>query len=342
MYYYRMDTGCRVRVALLLSVLQLVYFGRADIVSGGADAWSMVTTLNEADGESFKTFVQPLVEMSANAYRYPYVHAIPGWTQLDAVAPVHGGMHAILYKEDFDSNRMVISFRGTDTSGDESSLADQCADSLLWRMKSGASPNAPDCSSFSNETLDYYKQALEFSEKVIKTYPDASLLLTGHSLGAGLALLVTASVDVSPSLPVVAFSSPGIKQTLQLKHLKLSAEQERSLYLISDEWDEVMQTTWEDQVGTTCLYSTPKNSNCEVCFDSVNDSTSWQRLPPHLQKATPNEDSDPEVERIPGFTNACWTCFLETHILKHVIALVNLGVKPICEFHTSEALVSSI
>lgn len=66
---------------------------------GGVGVWDDdVKSLEFLDGGLFKSFVHPLVEMVANAYRAPGAKPIPGWSLVDTVAPIHGGMHAVVYK----------------------------------------------------------------------------------------------------------------------------------------------------------------------------------------------------------------------------------------------------
>ncbi|KAL2652951.1 hypothetical protein R1flu_021079 [Riccia fluitans] len=338
---------CWVQAAVFVVALQLVYLGGVSTLDQVKDDWEPVMTLAEEDGEGFKAFVKPIVEITANSYRYPAVKPVEGWTLIDAVAPEHGGMHATLYQENGDSKRMVLSFRGTDISGDESSMADLCADELLWIPKPGAGPVGENCSRFSSETIDYYKQAVDYTEKVMCTYPDSSLLLTGHSLGAGLALVVTATLEVSPSLPVVAFSAPGIANFLERRSMTLGESQAKRVFTISDMWDEIVRTTWEDQVGTTCLYPTDQVKVCNICFDETGgkQTTQMQCDVQNLdckEEEKSTDKSQLSINRIPGFTDACWMCFLETHILKRVMKLVDLGVRPVCEFHATESAITSV
>lgn len=69
----------------------------------GEDGWnSIITGLTEFDGPTFRDQVaEPLVELSANAYRYPDVIEVPGWipsAKVAPIAPVGGGMHALVYE----------------------------------------------------------------------------------------------------------------------------------------------------------------------------------------------------------------------------------------------------
>ncbi|KAJ7554193.1 hypothetical protein O6H91_06G130200 [Diphasiastrum complanatum] len=338
--------------------------------------WDWIATLDRLDGSEFRQIAWPLVQISANAYRYPKQVAVEGWSvasQVLPLAPLHGGAHAVVYEEQAQAEegrvheggaaavtgkgkRVVLAFRGTDLSGDEGSIADMCADLILFGEDSRVVPMPTDCSKFSNETLDYFSQALNFTRKVIDAYPDSPLLLTGHSLGATLAILVSAALSDSCLLPVVAFSAGGPKNILSKHLLQLEADKQHKVFVISDEWDEVMRTSWKKQVGTFCYYETNIPVACEVCF--------WKKpLPP--SKRHTSDDVKPflmpklfdkplnsrstfatsELEHFPQnvllnsqFSSpineniACLDCFFRTHYLKHVMGLVAAGTQPVC-FH---------
>lgn len=73
--------------------------------SQAENAWnSIIAGLSKLDGPAFRDQVAaPLVEMSANAYRYPDQASveIPGWvvsTNVAPVAPAEGGVHAHVYE----------------------------------------------------------------------------------------------------------------------------------------------------------------------------------------------------------------------------------------------------
>ncbi|KAJ7554186.1 hypothetical protein O6H91_06G129800 [Diphasiastrum complanatum] len=331
--------------------------------------WDWIATLDRLDGSEFRQIAWPLVQISANAYRYPRQAAVEGWTVASRVlplAPLHGGAHAVVYEEQAQTEegrlhegvaltgkgkRVVVSFRGTDLSGGEGSSADLCADLILFGPDSIVVPVPQDCSKFSNETLDYFSQALNFTRKVMDAYPDSPLLLSGHSLGATLAILVSAALSDLCLLPVVAFSAPGPENVLDKYSLQLEADKQHKVFVIADEWDEVMRTSWEKQVGTFCYYETKIPVDCQSCLRRHTLDDVKPFLMPKLFNKPLNSRSTVATERLEHFpqdmpvnsqfpspieeNSARLDCFIKTHILKHVMGLVAAGRQPVCSHFQS-------
>jgi len=85
-----------------LPILLLLLFHQAGPSSQAGDGWNEILTgLTEFDGPTFRDRVaEPLVQLSANAYRYPEVIDVPGWipsSRVSPIAPADGGMHALVY-----------------------------------------------------------------------------------------------------------------------------------------------------------------------------------------------------------------------------------------------------
>lgn len=86
---------------LLLPILLLLI--QTAPSEAGQDGWDkIITGLAEFDGPAFRDEVaEPLVQMSANAYRCPEVIDVPRWilsSKVALVAPAGGGMHAVVYE----------------------------------------------------------------------------------------------------------------------------------------------------------------------------------------------------------------------------------------------------
>lgn len=115
-----------------------------------------------------------------------------------------------------------------------------------------------------------------------------------------------------------------------------------------------MRSTWENQIGTLCLYETSMTEDCAACFEDqtiasttkpcedfsdFGDSSpnSPSRIEGSILKVGEVTEKHPNVERSPtmpasaGTVADCSKCFLQTHYLKHVIGLVELGKRPVCE-----------
>lgn len=312
---------------LWLPILLMLLLHQAGPSSQAGDGWNEILTgLTEFEGPTFRDRIaEPLVQLSANAYRYPEVIAVPGWipsSKVAPIAPAEGGMHALVYEEENGGadGRVVLAFRGTQIGSTVDCVADICADIFLWVISGDCKLNPAKCSRFDNATLDYFAQAVDYTLKVLSAYPSASLLLTGHSLGAGLAILVSAAVSTSPGYPVVAFGSAGTKTALQVRNLNLDAEHLKRIVTIADQWDEVMRTSWDEQLGLVCLYEGKMNVACKKCFDS----------PTCILETV----SSRQRSMLEGFFNGfyCKICFMSTHYLAKLIQTIQKGARPACEF----------
>jgi len=108
--------------------------------------------------------------------------------------PLEGLKAVVLY--DIAAQRAIIGFRGLNLSplpGDSNRDADICA-ALALGLEEATSQAAADCSRFSPETIDYFAQAVSVVQQTTLLLPGFSVLLTGHSLGASLAVLVAAKL----------------------------------------------------------------------------------------------------------------------------------------------------
>jgi hypothetical protein len=147
-------------------------------------------------------FTQLRVMLNATRLSYTATHGgyYENWTVHETVSdswrksaleanPESGGMHALVFVNDADW-RVLVAFRGTDLTNDTSGIADQCADTYLWQ---GVAYNdlPPECRQFSEHTLDYLSRASDFAYEVAGYYRLYEILYTGHSLGAGLALMMS-------------------------------------------------------------------------------------------------------------------------------------------------------
>ncbi len=118
-----------------------------------------------------------LAQMSDLAYS-DNPEAPDGWEILNGQPEIDGGFAAVAFKRD---DQIVIAFRGTDTyppfGGD-------------WTGANAALGNLlPDWD-------EQFDQAIDFTYEVIKSNQGAEILVTGHSLGGGLAQVATQMFDL--------------------------------------------------------------------------------------------------------------------------------------------------
>lgn len=315
-------------VVLLLRVLMAMLAVSSCLCSAKTEGWDWISSLEDMDGPEFKDSIYPIIQMAANAYRFPFTIPITGWSPASLVpplAPPGGGAHALAYHQ--HDHNIIVSIRGTQINDKQDGLADRCADMLLWEgLEFETLP--PQCSIFTYSILDYFSQALNFTHRVMEAYPGYPLLLTGHSLGAGLAVLVSAAISESSTIviPVIGFGAPATKEPLQKRSLSLKAAEEGKVFIIANEWDAITRGQWAGQLGILCLYKTAEPEACASCF-----SQGYSSFPLFLDIHRNNT----AVEEGQGSTmlsvDDCMECFMETHILKRLITLVEEGDKPICK-----------
>lgn len=213
------------------------------------------------------------------------------------------GMRALLFLQT-DTLRGVIAFRGTDLGAGESGQADRCADALLI----GDEP-PPYCGKFPASTLDYWHAALAFIGRVRAAYPLVDLLLTGHSLGAGLALATAvASAEDGSLRPAVAFAAPAWVRILeQQAHVPapLAMAARQRLYAMADEWDPVQKEAEEEHglAGTECKWSSTATAACTLCFGAQPFNAS---------------------------ALGCSECFRERHVYAHYLNVDVPGERAVC------------
>lgn len=364
----------------------------------GGDGWAWMAGAADLDGAQFRDFAYPLVEMSANAYRYPSpLEPIPGWCLSSLIAPLHpplGGAHALAFEENaMDSalytynspsadlvpdahaanpksahvvsascsefcgdhaRRVIVAFRGTQMSDSIDSLADVCADKLLWEgFNMSSLPE--ECLVFNPRTLDYVSQALNYTLQVISLYPSVPILLTGHSLGAGIAVLVAAALSHVQILPVIGFGAPATRKALLDRGLSIRSLGNDSIMVIGHEWDVIMRTQMEGQVGSLYFYPQMESASCKACISSLSlpleevkafsvENITNEHVPNAEQSASKpisawgrsaKEGAAELAQKSQGLAGLpqgdCMECFFETHYLKNLIAVVQQGLKPICQ-----------
>jgi len=146
-------------------------------------------------------FTAEILGCAMNSYDH---HNIPGF--LYGFGNEHG-LGAKVYRR---ANRLVIAFRGTILgvpwlSTGAASEINRSVDNALFRCCSSSQ-----CAQSRRETLSRYSYLADsvlFTDQAMKLFPTERIILTGHSLGAGIASIVGRIKGVD----VLAFSSPGEK-----------------------------------------------------------------------------------------------------------------------------------
>lgn len=282
-------------IAIILAFLQLhaspvSEINPVDIAGGWGDL-----SLAFADDRNRHS----LLSLTANATRLSYVathgtyfnsteaiSGVPGngWVQVPELLrdPISGGFRAVVFKHPA-TRRGLIAFRGTDLNMTGlSGQADFCADKVLWdNTTSSALPSF--CQQFTPETLDYLGHSLELTRKARELLTGFDLLLTGHSLGAGLAILsAAAGIQQKLVLKAVVFSSPGFDSLLQQRlHILPSQLPTRQLRAIYNEFDPVYMNATEKhgiRGATSCLFQgLPEPTSCSICYHSSPGQPSAKR-----------------------------------------------------------------
>jgi len=127
----------------------------------------------------------PLELAEASKASYDDNPKLTGWNQIVRFGQVYSGFSSVLFKK---GSEHILAFRGTDGGLD----IDDDAQLALGFMPV------------------QYRQAAESLKRSINNYRVSvnKLYVTGHSLGGGLAALVSAKH--STPLPVVTFNAPGM------------------------------------------------------------------------------------------------------------------------------------
>lgn len=291
----------------------------------GYDYWFLPSSLvrNTSDPEYFHEF-----NIFFNATRLTYVSTHGGyfenWTVNESISPrwiksdtylldPPYGLRALVFYQP-SSLRLLIAFRGTDLTNDLGGLCDRCADQYLWGgVEYDSLPS--ECQQFPESTLDYLTNAAAFANEVAFNFFLYDVMFTGHSLGAGLALCVSAMGNnplnfgcAPPNAGAIVFSTPGYISTLMNRSsLDLALVSTDRALVFVDQWDPI----W---VGC----------NNSVHGGFIGRLCEWQDGTP--SSACVSCDSTPA--ELPMNSTACNECMLQRHSFAHYESL--RAVVPVC------------
>ena len=283
-------------------------------------------------------FTQLRVMLNATRLSYTSTHGgyFENWTVNETVSavwrkselehnPEDGGMHALVFVDEAEF-RVLVAFRGTDLTNDTSGIADQCADKLLWGEVAYADlPTI--CHQFSEYTLDYLARASDFAYEVANWYPFYEILYTGHSLGAGLAIMLSvmgneelADMWCGPTnAGAIVFSPPGyVGPLLQRTGTDMWTMQIGTLVAFVDQYDPIFVQANASAYGgisaILCQWDDGAPSN---------ECLSCEASPQSMNISSPD----------------CQICMMQRHMFSHYMSLrtssPTCAVKNECAFPTS-------
>ena len=245
----------------------------------------------------------------------------PGWRRAPPALEANPafGMHALTFVNDAEG-RVLVAFRGTDVNATGASgQADLCADYLLWHDHMSAPvrpaafpPELSFCPTFNASTLDYLTAARALASRVQAAFPRHQLMYTGHSLGAGLAMLMAAAAANATCGPptaagAVVFSSPELYWAVSRRlSVGPATGLDLSRFAVLADWaDPIYMAATASQfgglLGRVCEWRDPKPLACELCNVTVEPPTLF-----------------------------CDACFAERHIFKHYVEMIRAGRMPVC------------
>mmetsp|Transcript_102903 Transcript_102903/g.193577 ORF Transcript_102903/g.193577 Transcript_102903/m.193577 type:complete len:343 (-) Transcript_102903:49-1077(-) len=226
-----------------------------------------------------------------------------GWERFQSLErnPRDGGFHGLVFWH-AETRQLVLAMRGTDLDPTGvSGQADSCADQLLWDNATYDSLPAF-CRQFSREDLDYFSAAEAFADRALDLLKPSATLFVGHSLGAGLSVMVAArQVRAERWQPqVLGVSAPTFDAVLKARVNRdpeeLQADRYVVIYDVFDPLFRVAQSSSGVRGSTVCTYTPfPSISVCVDCFSNVDDITKWNQDP------------------------RCLECFSVTHVLKYYL-----------------------
>ncbi|EDQ86214.1 uncharacterized protein MONBRDRAFT_28432 [Monosiga brevicollis MX1] len=261
------------RLAAVMLVWVLSY-SSASTSCRYASPWSDLAQLRAGNltVSEWHAIIGAFANVTTDTYTNGSTSNVGGYRELTRLAPDFG-LHAIVLQAETDPQRIIIAFRGTDLNeSSPSGQVDNCADWLIWHP--WLQPPSY-CQNFNRSTYDYVTNALHLVAKVQAQYPSASLVTTGHSLGAGLAFL-TAINHSTPEAPVpaVAFACPGILGYMRRQHWVPTSDSLACLLQVDDSQDPAVHLTQVNQTGVFLRYDTGHDLSCDVCFKNSTPSLS--------------------------------------------------------------------
>jgi hypothetical protein len=197
----------------------------------------------DALGRSF-----PYAKLADAVYDFDNT-AIDTWKLIEQESK-SSGMQAGVYSNQ-ESGELVLAFRGTETCDFPCSFKE---------LRELARDTAADLLLTFGDDSDQFRHAFKFAESVIARHPGRIIIVTGHSLGGGLAQ----AIGMALNLQTYAFNSAPVPEDFAKKYpTERTAEELReTIFVIADIHDPVSNT---DETGK--LYQNAAHVSPLIQFD---------------------------------------------------------------------------
>jgi hypothetical protein len=146
------------------------------------------------------------------------------------------GMQAGVYKNE-GTGDIVLAFRGTTDGSEEKEPCDGFINCAIDTIKDPFTDLISDISLVFGNDNDQFRHAFDYAEDVVAFFPTTNIVVTGHSLGGGLAQ----ATGTTFGLKTFAFNSAPVPDSFFKEHSVALTEEERNntIHIISDIHDPV-------------------------------------------------------------------------------------------------------
>ena len=175
----------------------------------------------------------PYAKLAQAIYSFDNIH-IDKWQLIDQKSK-DSGMQAGVYKNS-ETGEITLAFRGTTDGSDSGKKCDGFFNCLIDDIKAPFLDLISDISLVFGSDNAQFRHAFDYAQEVVNLYPKSTIVVTGHSLGGGLAQATGAAFG----LKTFAFNSAPVPDSFFDSHpLNLTDEDRNNIHVISDIHDPV-------------------------------------------------------------------------------------------------------